>query len=111
MLPLQHRLPSYDISRVMRSGKRVVGNGITIFIDSSRTVRDGNDKNSRFAFVVSTKVDKRAVVRNRMRRVLSESVGHLLPELRVPIDVVCIGSRNLIGLPQSEVENRIKKLL
>ena len=95
----------------MRSGKPVVGNGITIILDSSRTVRDGNYKNSRFAFVVSTKVDKRAVVRNRMRRVMSESVRHLLLQLKTSVDAVCIGSRNLIGLPQSEIENRIKKLL
>ncbi len=67
MLPRANRLPKQDIARVTRYGFRIVGKDMA-FLYKKTTMRP------RFAFVVSTKVDKRASARNRMRRVLSESI-------------------------------------
>lgn len=92
----------------MHSGKRLAGNGITLIFDSRL---HGNDNNSRFAFIISTKVDKRATVRNRIRRLLRESIGHVLPTLTHSIDGVCIGSRGLINLTQIEAQKRIVEIL
>ncbi len=64
----------------------------------------------RFAFIVSTKIDKRATVRNRMRRVLSESVRHLLPTI-APIDGIFIAKKNFADLPQTDVEKIVSALL
>ncbi len=51
---------------------------------------------SRFAFIVSTKVDKRATMRNRIKRVLGESVRQLAPNMKSHADVVLIArSKNL----------------
>lgn len=63
-----------------------------------------------FAFVVSTKVDKRAFVRNRMRRVMSESIRHLYDQI-VPVSAILIGSKALVGLSQAEVETRVREVL
>lgn len=118
MLPRSHRLPSPEISLLMRSGKRISRNGITLLyrIDSRNlglhTAEDsGNRKGPRFAFIVSTKVDKRAVVRNRIRRLMSESVRHQLDNIASDTDGVFIGSKSLIGLTQEQVNIRIQDLL
>lgn len=75
MLPRSNRLPSSDIKTVMRSGRRLHGDGVQlVFIQNALPV-------SRFAFVVPISVDKRAVVRNRMRRLVRESVRLALPTI------------------------------
>lgn len=111
MLPRPNRLPSFEISNVMRSGKRVSGNGVTlIYWDKGQKAINSNQI-SRFAFIVSTKVDKRAVVRNRMRRLMSESVRHHVNEITTRIDGVFVGSKSIIGLTQRQVEVIIRDLL
>ncbi|KKW10896.1 MAG: Ribonuclease P protein component [Candidatus Gottesmanbacteria bacterium GW2011_GWB1_49_7] len=67
MLPSIHRLPKQEIPGVLRYGARVTDENIVLRYKKTK-------QTPRFAFVVSTKVDKRATARNRMRRVLSESV-------------------------------------
>lgn len=66
------------------------------------------DTGSRFAFVISTKVDKRATVRNRMRRLLAESVQHMLPSLRPGIDGILVGSKQLISQRQPDIELQVR---
>ena len=82
MLPRANRLPKQDITQVSRYGYRVVGKDMVLLYKKTTLA-------PRFAFVVSTKVDKRATARNRMRRIVSESVRHLLPRL-TPCDGVFI---------------------
>lgn len=75
MLPRENRLPSSEIKSVMRRGKRVSAQGVQlIFTQNSLSV-------SRFAFIVPKSVDKRAVVRNRIRRVVREAVRLALPAI------------------------------
>lgn len=65
----------------------------------------------RFSFVVSVKVSKSAVIRNRVRRTLRESIHHLLPSITDTVDMVIIGTKGLISLPQSDVEVRLIEVL
>lgn len=75
MLPKENRLPSPQIKTVMRRGKRVSAQGLQlIFVQNNLPV-------SRFAFVVPKSVDKRAVVRNRIRRVVREAVRLALSQI------------------------------
>ncbi|MFH0873798.1 MAG: ribonuclease P protein component [Candidatus Komeilibacteria bacterium] len=45
---------------------------------------------SRFGFVISTKVDKRAVVRNRIKRRVREIIRLKLDEIKLGFDIVII---------------------
>mgnify|MGYP001562365196 CR=1 FL=1 len=111
MLPRTNRLPAPHISRVMKYGKRVVGNGVTlIYRIKNKELRIKEREEKRFVFIVSTKVDKRATVRNRMRRLMSESVRHVLPGMTINVDGVMIGSRGLIDCTQAEVEIIVQDL-
>ncbi|TSC76528.1 MAG: ribonuclease P protein component [Parcubacteria group bacterium Gr01-1014_31] len=67
---------------VLRHGAMVRGGGLTVRV--LPTGRQG----SRFAFVVSNKVSKHAVQRNRLRRQLRELVRAMLPEVAGGYDVV-----------------------
>jgi ribonuclease P protein component len=64
----------------------------------------------RFTFIVSTKIDKRATARNRMRRTMSESVRHLLPAIQ-SIDGIFMAKKNFADMPQTQVEQIIRSLL
>ena len=101
MLSKPHRLPASEIPFVMKTGRRVLGKGITFIYTPGA---------GRFCFFVSTKVDKRATVRNRVRRLMSESVRHQLDSIP-PIDAVIIGSKSLIGRTQIQVEAVVHDLL
>jgi ribonuclease P protein component len=65
---------------------------------------------SRFAFVVSTKVAKHAVDRNRMKRVLRESVHHLLPTIKPGYDVVFVAKKNFAEKTEIEVKNEMQEI-
>ncbi len=109
MLPRPHRLPSPLIKDVMRRGRRVGAEGMQLIIEKQENIRldsrrslsratskDGNDKKkngddigpSRFAVVVPMSVDKRAAVRNRVRRLVRESVRLALPVITSGYDGV-----------------------
>jgi len=122
MLSQRYRLPSFDIPRILKHGTRVAGNGIICIYDSRNlgkyTVDDSgnlpvnNEKDvSRFTFIVSTKIDKRATVRNRVRRLMSESIRLLLPVMTKHIDCIMIARRELVGLSQKEVGKKVTEVL
>jgi len=96
MLPRTFRLPSKDIPEVLRHGIRLRGEGVDFVYKKNRV-----SGYHRFAFIVSVKVDKRATVRNRMKRLLREAVQHILPGLPKGID----GALLVRGkLPDSKAE-------
>jgi len=70
-------------------------------------VQKTTEKVSRFAFVVSTKVAKRAVDRNRMKRVSRESVHHLLPTIKSGYDIVFVVKKNFADKTEIEVEKEL----
>lgn len=104
MLPRQHRLPAPHIRSVLHKGRRIIVGPLQIvFIPTSATT-------PQFAFVVATAVDKRATARNRMKRLLRESVRALLPTMRRGADVVLVAKK---GLPdtQKHIDGLITELL
>lgn len=109
MLPRTHRLPSLEIPTLMRNGKRISKNGVTLIYRTQNS--ELRTQPPRFAFIVSTKVDKRAVVRNRMRRLMSESVRHQMEKISPGLDGIFIGSKALIGLTQEQVKVRVHDLI
>ncbi|MBI4062294.1 ribonuclease P protein component [Candidatus Gottesmanbacteria bacterium] len=75
MLPTSNRLPSSQIKSVMRHGKRIANAHLQcVFLPNHASM-------ARFAFIVSTTVDKRATKRNRIKRVMRETVHGLLPRI------------------------------
>ena len=101
MLSKPHRIPSSELSTVMRFGKRMQ-------MDTLSLIYARNAISAvRFTFVVSTKIDKRATRRNRMRRLMSESVRLHLHVITPGCDAVFVAKKGLAGLSQTEVEAQV----
>jgi ribonuclease P protein component len=73
-----------DITLVFNKGRASHGKGAVV------KLRSNNLDKSRFAFVVSTKISKKAVERNRIRRRMREVVRLVFDEIRTGYDVVVI---------------------
>jgi ribonuclease P protein component len=73
-------------------------------------VSDNKENRARFGFVVSKRVDKRAVVRNRTKRVLAETAKEFLGKLTGK-DIVVIAKRVLSFKDKEDVVKEISRLL
>jgi ribonuclease P protein component len=74
-------------------------------------VRDNGFLFNRFAIVVSKKVDKRAVVRNRIRRLISSSIEELYNDLKQGKDTMFIVKREAINKSRRDFFKEIKLTL
>src|SRR3990167_1745932 len=104
MLPKLHRLPSFEIRSVLRYGKRVATRELQF------VYRINSTPLSRFAFIVSTGIEKRATARNRMRRLVRESVHHVLGSIKPGWDGVMV-VRKILPPEFSSVDGMVQELL
>ncbi len=108
MLPKQNRLTKQsDFDKVNKKGK-VCGGRFLIL----KTAKN-NLESSRFAFIVSQKISKKAVVRNKIKRKLREAVKNNLSEIKSGYDIVfftkkAIEEKNYLEI-KKEIENLIYK--
>ncbi len=107
MLSIIHRFHGHGSLRyVYKNGRAIRSHLVTI-----KYVRNIHRKHSRFTVVVSKKVHKSAVGRNRIRRRLYEIVRHELPQIKLPHDVaIMVFSSELISLPHDELVKLIQDL-
>lgn len=108
MIPYSHRFHGYNALRfVYKNGSSVRSHLVTI-----KYTTNPRRKNSRFAVVVSKKVLKGAVGRNRIRRRLYEVIRTELPQLRQNIDVaVIVTSRDTGTIPAESLTGEITTLI
>jgi ribonuclease P protein component len=108
MLSFKNRFHGYGSLRyVYKNGQIVRGRLITI-----KYSENPRRKTPRVAVVVSKKVHKRAVGRNRIRRRVYEVIRQELPNLAPNYDIVLlVFSSELLTLPHAELVSTIKQLL
>jgi|ERR1019366_2555501 ribonuclease P protein component len=108
MISRQHRFHGYG------SLRRVYQNGQTLRAPLLSLRYSLNDRRSQYrcAVVVSRKVNKSAVVRNRIRRRIYEAVRQSESKIAKPFDVVfIIYSDQIAELPNSKLNKLIKTQL
>jgi ribonuclease P protein component len=77
-----------------------------------KAIKNPNRKTSRFAVVVSKKVHKSAVGRNRIRRRIYEVIRHDLPNIIEHQDVaIIVTSGEVVALPHDELVTSLRDLL
>ncbi len=113
MLPKQYRLKkrsafkaTYKVKNSSHKG------GVTLFAG----ILKKDDYPTKAGFVVSKKVHKRAVKRNRLKRLMRESYRILLKEGQVGnsqkfMSLVFVGTENALGKSFSEIKSSIAKML
>ena len=104
MLQPQNRLKAdRDFKRVLKIGR----------FFNSKEIRMKAAENklelSRFGFVISTAVDKRSTVRNRIKRQVREVIRLLLKEKMIApgFDIVVLLGRDLKDLPYEEIQKKV----
>lgn len=108
MINRAHRFHGYGSLRyVYRNGKTVRSAAISLKY-SPNPKRDSY----RLAVVVSRKVNKSAVVRNRIRRRLYEAVRALEDKISAPYDIVLtVFHDTVVEIPADKLSEQIKNLL
>jgi ribonuclease P protein component len=108
MLPLHRRIKEKEeFERFFHSKKtiRVRSLLLTLYVVPSKKA------NSRFGFVVGTKVSKRATIRNKLKRRMRAVVARALPAIKPGIDALLIARPQAEEATFQEVEKTITNLL
>lgn len=84
---------SKEYSEVFNSGKKIIGIGIIIYYKPETQLKTG--------IIVSRKVDKRAVIRNRTKRILREVFRLHKPDL--PGQYVIIAKNKILKMKYLEI--------
>lgn len=106
MLPAKHRLRlESDIKALLAKGRSVFSSLVGM------KMRPNNLPLSRFAVVVGTKIDKRAVARNRLKRRVRAIIHEHLGIIRPGFDVCLFPKRAAISIRTDELKKEMIALL
>lgn len=106
MLPKQFRLQDYqDIEKVKNKGRLYQAPFFGVLVFSRN-----DTQNSRFTFLISLKISKKATKRNRAKRLLSESVRLLLPKIKPGYDLVFLAKKNIIDKFKTEIGIEVERV-
>ena len=110
MLPKQYRLPlRTELKRIKKEGKLFQGRLFGLLISHQPLAI--SPQPSRFAFIISTKIHKKAVKRNRAKRLLAAALTEFLPQLRSGSDGVFLAKKTLIEANFSQIKQEVGLLL
>mgnify|MGYP003581014554 CR=1 FL=1 len=70
-------------------------------------VSENNLKRNRFGFVVSKKTDKRATVRNKIRRLFRSCIEEMLSEIKTSYDMLFFLKLPILEIERKEMYNMI----
>jgi len=93
-----------------RLGKITKTKGNKLFTSPLFNVRisENKENKTRFAFIVSKKIDKRAVIRNQTKRVLRSAVEEVIGKLKLGKDIIVISKKALTPGQKEDVLNALK---
>jgi ribonuclease P protein component len=114
MLSSKNRLKKkINFARVEIDGKLIQSKsfGMGVYDRSKDFDGDSNNTDSRFGFIVSTKISKKAVVRNKIKRIIAESIRKRLPNIKKGQDIVFLIKPNVIKITKKELENEVHEII
>ncbi len=107
MLSKQNRLTSEkDFNVIKEKGSVVQSDSFAIAF-----LKRGDEYPSRFGFIVSTKIDKRATIRNRAKRALREGVRHELTFIQNGYDCVILAKPIIVKKYTDELMREVHEIL
>lgn len=111
MLPKEYRLKKRSAyAATYRTGNTLHKDGITLFLGKVKQ----NEYPTKVGFVVSKKIHKRAVKRNRIKRLMRESYRLLIKEGAVSdkyISLIFVASSKLLNMDYNGINDAVRKLV
>jgi len=113
MLPNEYRLKKRTaFNATYRTGTSFHKDGITVFCGKTKT----QDFPTKIGFVVSKKIHKRAVKRNRIKRLMRESVRLYIKNSEKTFDtkymsLIFVASSKTLDKTFNEIDSSIKKIM
>lgn len=114
MLASKNRLKKkVNFARVEIDGKMIQSKsfGMGIYDRSKDFKEESNDKESHFGFIISTKISKKAVVRNKIRRTIAEVVRKNLNTIKNGLDVVFLIKPSAVKATKEELEKETYEVI
>jgi len=74
-------------------------------------IYDSDEEVSKFAFIVSKKISRSAVLRNKTKRVLAKAAENTLGKIKESKDIVIIARKELDFSKLEEVQNFLEEIL
>lgn len=112
MLPPANRLrQSRDFTTVYQGGVRRSSRYLALRALPARNASGSNSQPTRIGIVVSQKVSKRAVERNRIKRQIRSACRQLLPSLLPGWSVVLVVRHSALECEYREILRELKQLL
>ena len=106
MLSKRERLTNSELVLVKEEGEMRQGRWFGVLL------RRGSSKETpKFGLVVSSKVSKRAVERNKIKRKLREAVRRVLPEVARGMQAVVLGGKRVLEVSVVELTEEMKRVL
>ncbi len=95
-----------------RLGKNMGKTKSSFFSSNILTIKvfDNKEEITRFAFVISKKIDKRAVVRNRIKRKLSRAVEKIFKDVSKRRNIVVIAKKGIEVSLEKEILKNLEGL-
>lgn len=111
MLPRAYRLSLKNQKKNKRGflGERFSSPLFSVVVGKKSIVHEKRPV-SQFAFVVSNRISKKAVTRNRIKRLLGEAVGQLLAQVKPDYAVAIFAKKDLSKLALEEIRQEFKKI-
>lgn len=104
MLASRFHLPGYLIPEVKEKGRFY-----RFFLFSLIVLKDKKQKFSRFSIILSSKFDKKAVVRNQVKRKVLNSVRLLLPKIKSGYSIVFLPKKVLRRKSLDQIQEAIEQ--
>jgi len=95
-----------SFAQVKKEGRLIRGPLFSLLI-----LKKEGEAGPRFGFVVSKRIDKRAVERNRIRRLLARAAREVLPEVRENVQIVFLAKKSLKEADFKEVLGSLRRKL
>ncbi|MBQ9245945.1 ribonuclease P protein component [bacterium] len=114
MLQKKYRLKKYSAFNATYKIKDTASDGNICMFFGKQKPKD--DITTKIAFVVSKKIHKRAVVRNRIKRLMRESFRLIIKNneyngLNKYLSIICVARNNAIGADFKTIDMSVKNIL
>src|SRR4030042_2948345 len=107
MLPKAYHLPlKTELKRLKKDGQMFQAKFFGLLLLKSDSLKNI----SRFAVIVSNKIDKKAVKRNKIRRLIAEALWSLHSEIKNGAEGVFLVKKTIANASLKEIKNEIENL-